>query len=123
MEGREEEGVENGKAESGPLDALVQTGDRIASALEKLAADPEVEIEAGPPLCPACGKFDPEIILPEQESARGPMSQLVVEGTCGECGHKVFIIIESYSVHQSRMTAVNEIKEREKGGFFDVAVR
>lgn len=92
--------------------------ERIAVAIEKLAADPEVELEVGPPICAHCGKVDPVISLREQESSSGLMSQLIVDGVCTECGHEIFIVIESYSVHRSRTTAVHELKERERVGFF-----
>lgn len=93
--------------------------ERIANALEKLAADPEVEIEVGPPICPHCGKLDPIVQLAEQEASRGPMSQLIVDGVCTECGHQLFIVIESYSVHRNRTTAGSEINERDRIGFFN----
>jgi hypothetical protein len=98
---------------------LEQMLDRIALGIEKLAADPEVEIEVGPPICPQCGKFNPEILLDPTESARGPMSEVVVTGTCVHCNAYIYIVIESYSVHRSRHTAITEIQEREKAGFFN----
>lgn len=100
------------------LEQIGGFGERIASALEKLTEDPQIEIEAGPPMCPNCGKFDPEILLPTQEAARGKMSELIVDGNCVECGSPIFIITESYSVHKSRQTAIEEIKQRTEAGFF-----
>jgi hypothetical protein len=97
--------------------------ERLATGVEKLAVDAEFAIEAGPPICPNCGKHDPEIILPNQEQARGPMSQLIVDATCTECAALIFITVESYSVHASRVTAVDEIKERESTGFFKAGGR
>jgi hypothetical protein len=122
MEGREEnkESGNTGSARGAEeVDPLV----RIAEAIEKLASDPEVEIEAGPPLCPVCGAFDPEIVLPEQEGGRGLMSHVIVNGACGQCGGTIYIVIESYSVHKGRQTAMNEIIEREKAGFFNGGIR
>lgn len=97
--------------------------ERIADALEKLASDPEIEIEAGPPICPTCGKFDPEIMLDPTEAASGPLSQVIVTGTCNNCHNLVLVVIESYSMHRSRVTAADEIHEREKAGFFSDNVR
>jgi hypothetical protein len=97
-----------------PRDAL----SRIADAIEKLADDPQIEIEAGPPICANCGKFDPVIHLNATEAGKGKMSELIVDGTCTECGSAIYVLIESYSVHRSRLTAVEEIKERERVGFF-----
>lgn len=122
MEGREEI-EETGATGSEEIPASAVSLAAIARALEKLAADPEVEIEVGPPICPSCGMIDPEILLPEQESLRGPMSELVVDGLCCNCNHQIYIVIESYSVHQGKVTAMNEIRERKKAGFFDGQVR
>lgn len=96
---------------------------RIAVALEKMTVDPQVEIEAGPPICPHCGTFDPVMSLNRSEGGQGKMSQIVVDGVCLNCSQPVFIVIESYSVHRSRHTVVAEIEERERAGFFSDQVR
>lgn len=101
------------------IEKLVAVGERIADALEKLASDPEVEIEAGPPLCPSCGKMNPDIILAPTESARGPMSQIVVEGQCGNCHHPIYVAIESYSCHRAKETLKAEIEARETAGVWN----
>ena len=93
---------------------------RIAEAVEKLATEPEVEIEAGPPVCPNCGQFDPWLKIAADEGGLGPMSQVCVIAACTECGSDVFIIIDSYSVHKSRTTAVAELEERKKLNGSDV---
>lgn len=123
MAGREEEATEGSEGGSGSLAALVQTGDRIATALEKLATEPQVEIEAGPPICPNCGEFNPVILLASQEAAQGKMAELVIDATCVKCEHSIYIVIESYSVHSQRVTAAEEIKERERIGFFNGKVQ
>jgi hypothetical protein len=93
--------------------------DRIASGIEALAEDPQVEINAGPPVCPSCNAFDPSVALAFQEGGIGPMSQIIIDGTCTNCTKRFFIVIESYSVHKTIETAGEEIKAREKAGFFD----
>lgn len=92
---------------------------RMAEALEKLASDPEVEIEVGPPICPSCGKLNPVMSLPPQEGAEGRMAELIINGQCGECGKPIYVVIESYSVHNSSLSAINEIQERKGAGFFE----
>ena len=92
--------------------------ERIATAVEALAVDPEVEINAGPPVCPSCNAFDPNVTLAFQEGGTGPMSQIIIDGTCTHCTKRFFIVIESYSVHKTIETAGDEIKAREKAGFF-----
>ena len=93
---------------------------RMAEALEKLASDPEVEIEVGPPVCPSCGKINPTVKLPDQEGGQGPMAEIVVNGACMECGSPFFIVIESFSVHRTVGTAGEEIEARKKAGMFSV---
>jgi hypothetical protein len=92
--------------------------ERIADALEKLASDPEIEMEVGPPICPSCGKLNPTMVLPPQEGGRGPMAELIVDGACGHCGMNIFIVIESYSVHKTGQTAAHEIEARREAGVF-----
>lgn len=91
--------------------------ERIAVGVEQLAVDPEIEIKAGPPVCPSCNVFDPTITLPLQEGATGRMSELVVQAKC-QCGENLYIVVESYSVHTDAQKAVEELKERERAGFF-----
>jgi hypothetical protein len=93
---------------------------RIAEAVEKLAAEPEVEIEVGPPVCPSCGKINPTVELPNQEGGQGPMAEIIVNGFCTHCGRSFYIVIESFSVHQSVTTAGEEIEARKKAGMFSV---
>jgi hypothetical protein len=95
-----------------------ETMNRIATAIEALAVDPEVEINAGPPVCPSCGTFDPNVSLAYQEGGTGPMSQIIIDGNCTKCKERFYIVIESYSVHKTIETAGEEIKAREKAGFF-----
>lgn len=93
---------------------------RIADALEKLASDPEVEIEVGPPVCPSCGKLNPTVVLPSQEGGQGPMAEIIVNGHCAHCGSPFYIVIESYSMHKTPTTAGEEIEARKRAGMFHV---
>jgi hypothetical protein len=89
----------------------------MSTALEKLATEPEIEIEAGPPLCPHCGKFDPSIQMHGGESS-GRLSEFVLTGQCDNCHKTFYVVTESYSMHTHPDMAVFEIREREKAGFF-----
>lgn len=93
--------------EDGALESL----ERIADALEKLADDAVVEIEGGPPVCPHCGQYDPEIIVKESES-KGKLSSYVVEAECDNCGAIMYVVIDSYSMHMGLDTVRNEIEAR-----------
>jgi hypothetical protein len=91
--------------------------ERIAVAVEALAVDPEIELQAGPPVCPSCGAFDPQTTLAYQEGGTGRMSEIIIDGAC-QCGERLFIVIESYAVFKSSDQAVHMIQERERAGFF-----
>lgn len=95
--------------ELGRLEELLE---RIANGVEKMASDPEIEIEGGPPLCPSCGKMNPIVDLPEQVSERGPLAEISIEATCTHCGNLVIAIPESYSMHRNRQQAVDEIQAK-----------
>lgn len=97
---------------------LEQFLERIASGIEKLAADPQIEIEAGPPVCPTCGELDPMVMLLAQDQASGPLSQLINEVVCVKCQAPIYVVTESYSCHQSMQTARTEIEERTELDFF-----
>lgn len=94
---------------TGRLEELLE---RIASGVEKLANDPEIEIDSGPALCPACGKLNPIVDMPSSEGGRGPLAEIAIEAQCTHCGHNLYAVVESYSMHQHREQAVAEIKER-----------
>lgn len=85
--------------------------ERIASGIEALAIDTDnIEIDNGPPICPSCGAFDPEVILKSDEGGRGPLSDVVIHATCVTCGQEMIALIESYSMHMSVDTAKVEME-------------
>lgn len=88
--------------------------ERIADALEKIADDPQVEIEAGPAFCPNCGTFNPEI-QPHDSEGTGDMEDFVLMADCMICHHTMFAIVESWSVFNSREALLIDIEMR-KGG-------
>lgn len=91
--------------------------DRIADALEKMAADPIIEYESGPPVCPHCGAFDPKITLPAHDEMVGPLSEFVIRAVAGCCGEVLFGVVESYSMHRTIDGAKSEIEaRRERAG-------
>jgi hypothetical protein len=95
--------------DNGRLEELME---RLVIATERMAADPEIEIEGGPPICPGCGKMNPVVELPEQQAGRGPLAEIAIEATCTHCGGLVIAIPESYSMHRVREQAIAEIKAK-----------
>lgn len=99
MEGRELELIERGVV-----------------ALEKMVgeATPIVEWEPGPPLCPACGSFNPLVTLPASVAMTGKLGELYLEFKCEDCNGQIFAVIESYSMHHTLETARAEIENRKE---------
>jgi hypothetical protein len=93
----------------GRLEELLE---RIAVGVEKMASDPEIEIEGGPPICPSCGRMNPIVDLAPQEGGRGPLAEIAIDSTCTHCGGLCIAIPESYSMHSKREHAVVELTEK-----------
>jgi hypothetical protein len=89
----------------------VEAAESIAASLQRLAKEDEITVEFGPPLCPACGSYDPEVTTFERV-ATGKLSEFVIDAECHNCGNTIYGVVESYSMHQEQETAVEEIKER-----------
>jgi hypothetical protein len=92
--------------------------ERIATALEKIASDPEIEIHAGPPICPHCGQFDPDIEVPANPTMRGKLGNYIVAVTCVHCQKVMYGVIESYSMHASLETVALELESPERKEMF-----
>lgn len=94
---------------SGRLEELLE---RIAKGVEDLAADPEIEIDSGPAVCPHCGAMNPVIHLAPHEGGTGPLAEIVIFGQCGKCSNMMYAVVESYSMHKNRDDALREMRER-----------
>jgi hypothetical protein len=94
--------------DEGRLNSLLE---RIAVGVEKMGADPVVEIETGPPLCPTCGTINPKVQLPPSDGGWGFLGEIMIEALC-ECGGSVYVVIESYSCHRVRVQAIEEARAR-----------
>lgn len=58
--------------------------DRIASGIEKLAEDPVIHVESGPPVCPSCGQDNP-VIRSRESEATGKLGDFIIQATCLHC--------------------------------------
>jgi hypothetical protein len=89
--------------------------ERIAVGVEQLAKDPVVEIEAGPPVCPACGFFNPVISVRESE-AQGPIFEYVLQAICNNCGTRFYALPMAWHMFVHRGEVEAEIQERRGNG-------
>jgi hypothetical protein len=92
-------------------DRIEELAVRAVEAIERLAADPIVEIEAGPPVCPACGRFNPEITVRERNSS-GPIFGFILEAVCNSCGVKFYAVPETWHMYLRREELALEMQER-----------
>lgn len=90
---------------------------RIATACERMAEDPVIQMETGPPVCPHCDKLDP-VIRVEESGGTGQMSEFIIKAQCQSCGN-IFYAIPLQFQSTTRMTEVPEILKarREIAGY------
>lgn len=89
----------------------IQTLERLATAVEELAKDPVIEVEAAPPLCPHCGEFNPHFWV-ENELGNGPLADCVLYGRCGKCNERFFAMPVTWHMHKTQTAVEMEIQER-----------
>jgi|SRR5215471_4321153 len=70
--------------------------ERGVNALEKLAADPVLEVEIKPPVCPHCEKWNPSVRVQESE-ASGPLFEFVIMCECLNCHHVFYAIADGWN--------------------------
>jgi len=84
--------------------------ERGVEAVERLAQDPVLEIEAAPPMCPHCGNFNPIVIV--TEGSDGPLSECVLYCQCQNCNQAFYAMPVTWHMHQEMQTVREELKER-----------
>lgn len=86
--------------------------ERIAAACERMAEDPVIQMETGPPVCPHCEKMNP-VIRVEESGGTGLMAEFVIKAQCQSCG-KLFYAIPLQFHTTTRLTEVPEILQARK---------
>lgn len=93
----------------------METSERVATALERLAdsnerivemADEErqANYQGGPAYCPHCGNVNPRISAPGGEASMG---DFVLVATCGNCTNLFYGVPEGWQIYRS----VEELQE------------
>ena len=93
------------------MERLIEVAERVAGGIERLAEDPIVEIEAGPPTCPHCQKFNPEVEVRETQGS-GPLFEFFITAICLECRQTFYVLPLQYSTHPNIESLTQEINER-----------
>jgi len=91
--------------------------ERGVVALERLAQDPVIEIEAAPPVCPHCNNLNPKVTI--EKDADGPLGECVLQARCENCGRGFFAIPITWQM----ATSVEEVKQEmaERAGIENVS--
>lgn len=93
---------------------LLQRG---VTALEELAKDPVIHVEAHPPVCPHCEQMNPIVKVRESE-AEGKLAQFVIRATCLHCERAFYALPFQMDCVISEEEAKQLIAEREaESGF------
>ena len=94
------------------MSRLEETLQRIAVACEKMAEDPVIEMETGPPACPHCDRVNP-VIRVEESGGTGLMDEFVIQAKCEHCGHVFYALPLQYQ-SVTRLTQINEMVSARK---------
>jgi hypothetical protein len=89
------------------LDAL----NRIAKGVDRLAEDPVIEMEVGPPVCPHCGIFNPKVAY-EDTAGEGQLYEFFMQFICGECDKPFAAVPVQWSMHTNPDSLRQELSER-----------
>jgi hypothetical protein len=84
--------------------------ERMAISLEKLAEDPVLQIESGPPVCPFCNTIA-EVEI-QEDSGEGPLAVYIIKPTCLHCHNPFFAIPLEWAIFTTHEEAQAEIEKR-----------
>jgi len=87
--------------------------ERAAVALERLAEDPVIQMETGPPVCPHCEKMNPMVRV-EESNAQGPLGEFVIQAHCVNCNHVFYGLPLQWECVKTTEDARLVLKEREE---------
>lgn len=65
--------------------------ERIAVGIERLAEDPVIQMETGPPVCPHCERVNPNVRVNESGGS-GPLAEFVIQASCLHCGRTFYAL-------------------------------
>jgi hypothetical protein len=85
--------------------------ERIAVAVERLAEDPVVEMEVGPPVCPYCQKFNPRVAT-QDAGGVGHILEVFLGMVCQECDQQFYAVPMQWSMQKTATTLRQAMEER-----------
>jgi len=86
--------------------------ERGVTALEKLAEEPILNIEATPSRCTNCGKIDPFVkIQNEDTEGSGKLSEFFLVLQCQECNKSFYAAPAGWFCYQSSAEMLSDLEE------------
>jgi hypothetical protein len=89
---------------------LRQLVERGVKAVERLADDPVINIEAAPPICPHCNRMNPTVKV-EQDSD-GPLAECVLVARCQSCNQLFYAVPVTWHMFITQDDVMREFQER-----------
>jgi hypothetical protein len=88
--------MEVGREEIERFLALMERSAVAQERLIELAVEERSISDApGPPFCPSCGHFNPEVTA---KAGGGPLGEFVLVSTCSACGKDIYAVPEGWQV-------------------------
>jgi len=87
---------------------LIERGVR---ALERMAEDPVIQVETGPPVCPHCEKINPTVRV-EETTATGALGEFIIQAHCTHCNHVFYAVPYQWAVSKTVSEAGQILKEK-----------
>lgn len=89
--------------------------ERGVVAVEKLAEEPIINVESGPPVCPFCETMNPRIRVRESE-ADGPLGEYVLQAHCQQCDEIFYAMPQMWLCVKTIGEVKEEIEDRRNRG-------
>ena len=85
--------------------------ERLVVGVERLAEDPVVEIESGPPICPHCNRVNP-IVDVNEGGGRGRLYECFIVARCAGCHEEFYVVPMHIETFTSKAELEEEILKR-----------
>lgn len=89
------------------IERFLAIAERSAVAQERLielaTEERSISDAPGPPYCPSCGHFNPEVTA---KAGGGPLGDFILASECSACGKSIYAVPEGWQVFDNPEAAV-----------------
>ena len=91
--------------------------ERLTVAVERLAEDPVIHMETGPPVCPHCERINPSVHV-DNVGGSGPLAEFVIRAKCDHCTKLFFAFPTQWQAISDLENVTKAIQaHKELGGY------